>query len=75
MAANLTDALVGKINGEVQAGRSFIIDPLSSQDVFTIHYIIGNDDLVKMANSTDIVKSAGDSDRQVMRFELSGIKR
>lgn len=75
LAANSTDVLVGKVNGEVQVGGSFVVDPFSSQDVFTIHYIIGNDDLVKMANSSDIVKSTGGSDRQVMRFELSGIKR
>lgn len=56
----------------MQVGRSYIVDPFSSQDVFTIHYIIGNSDLVKMANSSDIVKPMGDSDRQLMRFNLRG---
>jgi hypothetical protein len=55
-AANLTDAIVGRVNGEVQVGRSFVVDPFSSQDDFIIHYIIGNDALVRMANSSDIVK-------------------
>jgi hypothetical protein len=75
LAANSTDAFVGKVNGEVQTGRSFVVDPFSSQDVFTIHYIIGNNDLLKMANSSDIVRPMGDSDRQLMRFELGGFKR
>lgn len=66
--------LVGKVNGEVQVSRSFVVDPFSSQDAFTIHYIMGNDDLVKMANSSDTVKPIGDNGRQLMRFELGGIK-
>jgi hypothetical protein len=37
LAASLTDIFVGKVNREVQVGRSFIVDPFSSQDVFTIH--------------------------------------
>jgi hypothetical protein len=55
-AANSTDAIVGRVNGEVQVGRSFVVDTFSSQDDFIIHYIIGNDALVRMANSSDIVK-------------------
>jgi hypothetical protein len=72
---NSTNDLVGKVNGEVQAGRSFVVDPFSSQDVLTVHYIIGNNDLLKMANSSNIVRPMGDSDRQLMRFELGGFKR
>jgi hypothetical protein len=75
LAASLTDIFVGKVNREVQVGRSFIVDPFSSQDVFPIHYIIGNNDPVKMANSSDIVKPMGDSDRQLMRFSFRGFKR
>jgi hypothetical protein len=26
-AANSTDAIVGRVNGEVQVGRSFVVDP------------------------------------------------
>jgi hypothetical protein len=46
LVANLSDALVGKVNGDEQ-GRSFVVDPFSSQAIFTIHYIIGNNDLLK----------------------------
>lgn len=73
-AANSTDAFEGRVNGEVQVGRSFVVDPFSSKDDYTIHYIIGNDDLVKMANNSDIVKPIEDIGRQLMRFELGGIK-
>ena len=73
MGCNSTDAFEGRVNGEVQVGRSFVVNPF--KDDHTIHYIIGDDDLVKMANNSDIVKPIEDIGRQLMRFELDGIKQ
>jgi hypothetical protein len=72
-AANSTDSFVGEVNGVPQVGRSFVVDPFSSQDDLTIHYILGSNDLARMANDSEIVGLRGDGDMQLMRFELNGI--
>ena len=72
--ANSTDAFVGKVNGVPQVGRAFVVDPFSSQDDLTIHYILISNDLARMANDSKIVGLRGDGDIQLIRFELDGIK-
>ena len=58
--ANSPDAFVGKVNGVPQVGKAFVLDPFSSQDDLTIHYIISSDDLARMANDSKIVGLRGD---------------
>jgi hypothetical protein len=74
-ATNSTDNFVGKVNEVPQVGRSFVVDPFSSQDDLTIHYILGSNDLLRMANNSKIVESIGNGVEELMRFELNRIKQ
>jgi hypothetical protein len=71
---------IGKVNNERLGGRSFVIDPYSSQDSITFHYILGKNYLVNLAQNqtmnSNSTSSQTDDDNTNndghMKFELGG---
>jgi hypothetical protein len=66
--ANVT-SFDAKVNGQPVTGRSLAIDPFSSEKALIIHYLLTKNDIVKVANLSDISKS-----NNTMKFTLSPIK-
>jgi hypothetical protein len=80
MVTNNVSAAIGKVNDNRLEGKSFAIDPYSSQDSVTFHYILDKKYLINLAqnqsmnsnNTTSIVVGNNTNSNGHMKFELRG---
>lgn len=69
---NSTDLnpLLGKVNERVLKGRSFVIDPYSSQNNLIAHYVLMKRDLISLTNDPNMKLDKLGNNAQ-MKFELT----
>jgi hypothetical protein len=81
MVTDNVSAAIGRVNDNRLDGKSFAVDPYSSQDSVTFHYILDKNYLINLAqnqsvNFNNTINKAGDNNNTDsnghMKFELGG---
>jgi hypothetical protein len=80
MVFDNVSAAIGKVNNNRLEGKSFAVDPFSSQDSVIFHYILDKKYLINLAqnqstNSNNTIGKSGDNNTDNnghMKFELGG---